>query len=78
MHRCAFNFSNGDHLMSEPRGSANRYIRLLLVLIIFAAAVSVILRHINSVGNVLLVIVGFGSVVLVHELAILSLLNLPI
>ncbi len=53
--------------MSEPKGLANKYLRLFLFLIVVAAVVFIVVRNIGVGGNILLVILGFGAVVLVHE-----------
>jgi regulator of sigma E protease len=53
--------------MSEPKDSQDKYSRAIWWFIIFAAVVYIIVRTINVFGNVLLVLLGFGAVVLVHE-----------
>jgi regulator of sigma E protease len=66
-------------LMSESKDSlkeakqngakqeAGKNFRRLLWFIVFVAAVYLIVRNISAFGNVLLVVLGFGAVVLVHE-----------
>jgi regulator of sigma E protease len=49
------------------RGLSNKNFRGFLWLIVFAVIVYLILRNISVFGNVLLVLLGFGAVVLVHE-----------
>jgi len=46
---------------------AGKNFRRLLWFIVFVAAVYLIVRNISAFGNVLLVVLGFGAVVLVHE-----------
>jgi regulator of sigma E protease len=46
---------------------AGKNFRRLLWFIVFVAAVYFIVRNISAFGNVLLVMIGFGAVVLVHE-----------
>jgi len=53
--------------MSEPKGLLKRNFRLFLLLAVVAAVVYLIARNLSAFGNVLLVIVGFGVMVLVHE-----------
>ncbi len=57
--------------MSETKGflsrfSKNRY-RILVWAVLAAIAVYLIARNIGAFGNILLVVLGFGAVVLVHE-----------
>jgi regulator of sigma E protease len=54
--------------MSEPKGLPKKNFRLFLLLAVVGAVVYLIARNISAFGNVLLVIVGFGVMVLVHEL----------
>ena len=53
--------------MSEQKGLLSKNSRTFLWLIVFAAVVYLIARNITAFGNVLLVLLGFGAVVLVHE-----------
>jgi len=53
--------------MSKPKVSSNQYFRVILFVIITAVILFFIARNINTFGNVLLVLLGFGTVVLVHE-----------
>lgn len=54
--------------MSEPASALKRYyFRLFLLLAAFAAAVYLIVQNIQVFGNILLVALGFGGVVIVHE-----------
>ncbi len=65
--------------MSKPKGSlrgalqyvakqeAGRNFRRFLWFIVFVAVIYLIVRNISVFGNVLLVVLGFGAVVLVHE-----------
>ncbi|MHC4619006.1 MAG: site-2 protease family protein [Planctomycetota bacterium] len=49
-------------------GGSTNYFRGILLLVIVAAVISLIVRNIAVFGNILKVIIGFGGVVLVHEL----------
>jgi regulator of sigma E protease len=53
--------------MSEKKDFFNKHFRLILFVAIFAAIVVLIIQNINTFGNVLLVMLGFGAVVIVHE-----------
>ncbi len=53
--------------MSKTKGLLNKYFRLFLWVIVFAAVVYLILRDISVFGNVLKVIIGFGVVIVIHE-----------
>ena len=53
--------------MSKSSSSQRLSFRGLFWLVIFAVVLYLIVRHINTFGNVLVVLVGFGAVVLVHE-----------
>jgi regulator of sigma E protease len=53
--------------MSESKGSFNKNLRGFLWILVFAVVVYLIVRNIHVVGNVLLVVLGFGMVVIVHE-----------
>jgi regulator of sigma E protease len=53
--------------MSKLKGLFSNCFRLPLFVVVFVAVVYVIARNISTVGNVLLVLLGFGAVVLVHE-----------
>jgi len=53
--------------MAKPKGLSNKYFRLLLLGVILAAVICLIAGNIGVFGNVLLVMLGFGVVVLVHE-----------
>jgi regulator of sigma E protease len=53
--------------MSEPKVTSDKYFRAILFVIIIVAVLFLIARNINTFGNVLLVLLGFGAVVLVHE-----------
>lgn len=53
--------------MSKPKGSSNKYLRVFLLAIALIGLVYLIAQHIGVFGNVLLVLLGFGTVVLVHE-----------
>ena len=54
--------------MSESKGLLKRNFRLFLMLAVAAVIVYLIARNLSAFGNVLLVIVGFGVMVLVHVL----------
>ena len=53
--------------MSKSKGLLNKNLRGFLWLLVFAAIVYLIIRNINVFGNVAVVVLGFGAVVLVHE-----------
>jgi len=54
--------------MSEAKGLLKKYyFRVFLLVAVFALAVYLIVRHISVFGNILLVALGFGGVVIVHE-----------
>jgi len=53
--------------MSETEGSLNRYSRTFLWIVVLAALVYLIVQKIGVFGNILLVIIGFGAVILIHE-----------
>jgi regulator of sigma E protease len=62
--------------MSEPESSFckrsskwehSKYFNAIFWIVVFTAVVYVIIRNISAIGNVLLVMLGFGAVVLVHE-----------
>ena len=53
--------------MSGLKGLLDKYFRLALLVIVSLAIVYLIARNIRTFSNVLLVLLGFGAVVLVHE-----------
>jgi len=53
--------------MAKPRSSASKWSRAFMLAVAVAAVVYLIARHIDALGNVLLVLLGFGTVILVHE-----------
>ena len=62
--------------MSEPESSFckrssrcehSKYFNAIFWIVVFAAVVYLIIRNISAIGNVVLVLLGFGAVVLVHE-----------
>jgi len=53
--------------MSKSKGLLSRDFRLFLFVVVFAAVIYLVVRNIGVFGNILLVMVGFGAVVLVHE-----------
>ena len=54
--------------MSEPEGLSEKYyFRVFLLAVVFAAVIYLIVRNISVFGNVLLVLLGFGAVILAHE-----------
>jgi regulator of sigma E protease len=53
--------------MPKSKVLFNRNFRALIWVVILALAVYLILRNISVFGNVLIVLLGFGAVVLVHE-----------
>jgi regulator of sigma E protease len=53
--------------MSKSKCLLNNNLRGLFWIVVFAAAIYLIVQHISVFGNVLLVLIGFGVVVIVHE-----------
>ncbi len=53
--------------MSESKGLSDKYRRLVWFIAALAAIVYLIVQNINTVGNILLVAIGFGAVILIHE-----------
>jgi regulator of sigma E protease len=53
--------------MSEKKDFFNKYFRLILFAAVFLAILYFIVRNVGAFGNVLLVLLGFGTVILVHE-----------
>ena len=53
--------------MSEKKDFFSKYSRLMIFLAVFVVIVYFIVRNISAFGNVLLVLLGFGAVILVHE-----------
>ena len=53
--------------MSKSTGFLDKLFRVVLLVIVMVAVVSLIIRNINTFGNILLTIIGFGMVILVHE-----------
>jgi regulator of sigma E protease len=53
--------------MSKVRGLSGKYFNAILWIAAFAAVIYLIARNISTFGNVLLVALGIGAVVLVHE-----------
>jgi regulator of sigma E protease len=53
--------------MAKPKGQFNKYFKLFLLAVILATVIRLIAGNIGVFGNVLLVMLGFGVVVLVHE-----------
>lgn len=53
--------------MSESNGFFDKYLRISLLILIGVAVVFVAVTHIGVVSNILMVLLGFGMVILVHE-----------
>ncbi len=53
--------------MSEPNGFSGKYFRVFVVILIAIPVILLAVMNIGVVGNVLLVLLGFGAVVIVHE-----------
>jgi len=53
--------------MTELKDIFNKRFRVILFAVVFVAVVYLIAQNINTFGNILLTMLGFGSVVLVHE-----------
>jgi len=53
--------------MSEIKDFVNKYSRAIVLGLILIPILGLIVTHLGAFGNVLLVLLGFGSVVMVHE-----------
>ncbi len=53
--------------MSEPKKSPGKNFRMYFWIAVIAAAIFLVVLNIGVFGNILLVMIGFGAVVLVHE-----------
>ena len=53
--------------MSQTTKSWTKWTRALMWAVVLGVVVYLIVRNIGVVGNVLVVLLGFGAVVLVHE-----------
>lgn len=53
--------------MSEQKKQVNKNSRLILFAAVVVVAIYFIIRYASAFGNVLLVLLGFGAVILVHE-----------
>jgi len=53
--------------MSKSKGLTNQKIRLVLLAGAIAAVIAMVISNLGTFGNIFLVIIGFGAVVLVHE-----------
>jgi regulator of sigma E protease len=53
--------------MSKVKGLAGKYFNVILWIAAFAVVIYLVARNINTFGNLLLTLIGFGAVVLVHE-----------
>ena len=53
--------------MSKSKGSVNKYSAGILWLVVFVAVVYLIVRNIGAFGNLLVAMIGFGTMVLAHE-----------
>ena len=53
--------------MSELKELYNKYFRVALFVVFLVVIIYLIVRNISAFGNVLLVMLGFGAVVLIHE-----------
>ena len=61
-------FPEGSPLSNgSPTHKAKRSISAFLLMVVLVASIYLVIPHIGTVGNVLLVVLGFGAVVLVHE-----------
>jgi regulator of sigma E protease len=52
---------------TSPKGGFEQYIYAILWIAVFAAVIYLAARNISAFGNILLVAIGFGAFVLVHE-----------
>jgi regulator of sigma E protease len=62
--------------MSKPKGQLRRNFRLFLLLAVVAGVIYLIVQNLSAFGNVLLVVIGFGAMILVHELGHFSVAKL--
>ena len=53
--------------MSKLKELFDKYFRVFLLVIILVSILCLIVRNVSTFGNVLMVLLGFGSVILVHE-----------
>ena len=53
--------------MSKPKSLFGKSFKVLILVAIVAGAIYLIARNIDAFGNILLVLLGFGVVILVHE-----------
>src|SRR4030042_218666 len=53
--------------MSELKELYNKYFRVAFFVVFLVVILVLIVRNISAFGNVLLVMLGFGAVILVHE-----------
>ena len=53
--------------MSKPKSLFGKSFKIFMLLAIVAGVIYLIVRNIGAFGNVLLVLLGFGTVILVHE-----------
>lgn len=53
--------------MSKPKSLSGKYFKVFILLAILAGVIWLIVRNVDTFGNVLLVLLGFGTVILVHE-----------
>ena len=53
--------------MSKPKSLFSKRFKAFLLAVILAGVIYLIVRNIDAFGNVLLVLLGFGAVILVHE-----------
>ena len=53
--------------MSEPKGLSKSIVRLIVFGLIAVGVVSLVIRNIAVWGNILLVVLGFGAVIIIHE-----------
>ena len=53
--------------MSKPKSLFGKSFKVFMLLVILVGVIYLIVRNIDAFGNVLLVLLGFGTVILVHE-----------
>ncbi len=53
--------------MSKVKEFCGKYLRVILFFVFLSAVIYFIVRNVGAFGNVLLVMIGFGAVVIVHE-----------
>jgi len=53
--------------MSKPKNILNKYYRVISLVVVISVIIYLIIRNFEAFSNVLLVLLGFGAVIIVHE-----------